>query len=326
MSPPDSDAPARAEVAFEDQSHLPNLFGAYDRHLARLEKEFGVHFASRGGRVAITGSSDGVAAAESALAALYADAQSGQTIDDARVRAAARAARFGDGEQATAIETYTRSIRPRPGAQARYVETLRRSKLTFATGPAGTGKTFLAVAVAVEMMKRRMVDRIILSRPAVEAGERLGFLPGDLREKVDPYLRPLKDALLMMMPADMVERRLANEEIEAAPLAFMRGRTLANAFIILDEAQNTTPMQMKMALTRIGEGSRMVVTGDPSQTDLPSGQRSGLSDALDILPGLDDVAVARFSAGDVVREDLVAAIVAAYDARARRYGQDVDED
>lgn len=319
------DENARAELAFADESQLPNLFGAYDRHLARLEKEIGVHFASRGGRIAITGPAAAVAAAETALNALYADARAGKQIDDGLVRAAARSARIGDVTGATTIETYKRPIQARPGAQSRYVDTLRRAKLTFAIGPAGTGKTFLAVAVAVELMKRRAVDRIILSRPAVEAGERLGFLPGDLREKVDPYLRPLKDALIMMMPAEMVERRLDNEEIEAAPLAFMRGRTLANAFIILDEAQNTTPMQMKMALTRIGEGSRMVVTGDPSQTDLPPGQRSGLSDALDILPGLDDVAVTRFSAEDVMREDLVAAIVAAYDARARRYAENVDD-
>jgi len=318
---------ARAEIAFADQSHLPNLYGAYDRHLARLEGEFGVTLASRGGQLAISGPAEAVAAAEAAVNALYADAEAGHAIDDGRVRAAARAARFGEDEASSAaIDVYKRPIRPRHGAQARYVETLRRTKLTFSIGPAGTGKTFLAVAVAVEMMKRRMVERIILSRPAVEAGEKLGFLPGDLNEKVDPYLRPLKDALMVMMPADMVERRLANQEIEAAPLAFMRGRTLSNAFIILDEAQNTTPMQMKMALTRIGEGSRMVVTGDPSQTDLPAGQRSGLADALEILTGLEDVAVARFYADDVVREDLVAAIVSAYDARDRRYSGDADGD
>ncbi len=321
MSPIETDG-ARAEIAFEDQSQLPNLFGAYDRHLARLEKEFGVEVASRGANLAITGPADAVAAAESAIHALYADARAGHAIDDGRVRAAARSALLGDAAPGTVIDTYKRPINPRPGPQSAYVETLRRSKLTFAIGPAGTGKTFLAVAVAVEMMKRRMVEKIILSRPAVEAGEKLGFLPGDLREKVDPYLRPLKDALAVMMPAEMVERRLDNEEIEAAPLAFMRGRTLSNAFIILDEAQNTTPMQMKMALTRIGENSRMVVTGDPSQTDLPPGQRSGLSDALDILPGLEDVSVVQFTARDVVREDLVAAIVAAYDARARRYTDD----
>lgn len=316
---------ARAELEFDDQKPLSNVFGAYDRHLARLEKEFGVNLASRGGQVAITGPADAVAAAESTLSTLYADAQSGVAIDDGRVRAAARAAKFGGGEATTAIETYKRAITPGVGAQTRYVETLRRAKLTFSIGPAGTGKTFLAVAVAVEMMRRNLVERIILSRPAVEAGERLGFLPGDLKDKVDPYLRPLKDALGMMMPPEMIERRLANQEIEAAPLAFMRGRTLSNAFIILDEAQNTTPMQMKMALTRIGEGSRMVVTGDPSQTDLPPGQRSGLTDALDIVPGIDDVEVARFSAQDVVREDLVAAIVSAYDNRARRFSQDVDD-
>jgi phosphate starvation-inducible PhoH-like protein len=317
------EAAHKAEIAFEDQSHLSNLFGAYDRHLARLEKEFGVHLASRGAQVAISGPAEAVVAAENALTALYAEAQAGHEIDDGRVRAAARAARFGDDAMDKPIDTYKRPISPRRGAQARYVETLRQSKLTFAVGPAGTGKTFLAVAVAVEMMKKRQVERIILSRPAVEAGEKLGFLPGDLREKVDPYLRPLKDALIIMMPAEMVERRLANEEIEAAPLAFMRGRTLSNAFIILDEAQNTTPMQMKMALTRIGEGSRMVVTGDPSQTDLPDNQRSGLSDALDILPGIDNISVAKFTAKDVVRDDLVAAIVTAYDTRARGYSDNV---
>lgn len=312
----------RTEVRFEDGSLLRNVFGAHDRNLTRLEREFGVEIASRGDLVTIAGDVDEIAGAEQALSALYSDAAAGRVIDETRVRDAARAARRGDADAAThgpAIETFKRPIQTKSPAQARYVEELRRSKLTFGIGPAGTGKTFLAVAVAVEMMKRRMVDRIILSRPAVEAGEKLGFLPGDLTEKVDPYLRPLKDALLAMMPAEMVERRLANQEIEAAPLAFMRGRTLSNAFIILDEAQNTTPMQMKMALTRIGQNARMVVTGDPSQTDLPPGHKSGLTDALDILPGLPDVAVARFTARDVEREDLVAAIVAAYDARARRH-------
>ena len=316
---------ATVVATFEDQTMLPSVYGAFDRNLARLEKEFGVHIDSRGGEVAITGPADAAGAAKATLLGLYDDARSGIVIDDGRVRTSARAARLGDGDSAVAIDTYKRAITPGAGPQARYVQILRRAKLSFAIGPAGTGKTFLAVAVAVEMMKRNQVERIILSRPAVEAGERLGFLPGDLNEKVDPYLRPLKDALAMMMPVEMIERRLANQEIEAAPLAFMRGRTLSNAFIILDEAQNTTPTQMKMALTRFGEGSRMVVTGDPSQTDLPPGQRSGLSDALDIVPGIEDVAVARFSAEDVVREDLVAAIVAAYDARARRLSQDVDD-
>lgn len=320
-----NDREATVVVTFDDQTMLSSVYGAFDRNLARLEKEFGVRIDSRGGEVAVTGPADAAGAAKATLLGLYGDARSGVAIDDGRVRTAARAARLGDADSTTAIDTYKRPITPGAGAQARYVETLRQSKLSFAIGPAGTGKTFLAVAVAVEMMKRNQVERIILSRPAVEAGERLGFLPGDLNDKVDPYLRPLKDALAMMMPPEMIERRLANQEIEAAPLAFMRGRTLSNAFIILDEAQNTTPTQMKMALTRFGEGSRMVVTGDPSQTDLPPGQRSGLTDALDIVPGIEDVSVARFTAGDVVREDLVAAIVAAYDARARRFSQDVDD-
>lgn len=315
----------RAEVSFQDQAPLPAVFGAYDRHLARLERELGVTLASRGGQVAITGPAEAVSAAETALHRLYDEAKAGSAIDDSRVAAVARASRMGFGEGEVSgddapIDTYKRPIRPRPGPQSRYVATLRRSKLTFAVGPAGTGKTFLAVAVAVEMMKRRQVERIILSRPAVEAGESLGFLPGDLNEKVDPYLRPLKDALGVMMPPEMVQRRLASEEIEAAPLAFMRGRTLSNAFIILDEAQNTTPMQMKMALTRIGEGSHMVVNGDPSQTDLPRGQRSGLDDALEVLSGVADISVVRFTAADVVREELVAKIVAAYDARAKTTG------
>jgi phosphate starvation-inducible PhoH-like protein len=314
---------ARAEVSFQDEAPLPTLFGAYDRHLARLERELGVNLASRGGQVAITGPSDAVAAAETAINQLYAEAKSGGALDDNRVAAVARASRLGPNDaEGQPIDTYKRPIRPRAGAQSRYVETLRKSKLTFSIGPAGTGKTFLAVAVAVEMMKRRQVERIILSRPAVEAGERLGFLPGDLNEKVDPYLRPLKDALGVMMPGDMVQRKLANEEIESAPLAFMRGRTLSNAFIILDEAQNTTPMQMKMALTRIGEGSHMVVNGDPSQTDLPRGQKSGLNDALEVLKDVPDVAVTRFYAGDVVREELVAKIVAAYDAHSKTSSHD----
>lgn len=318
MTTDDKKDPAQAEVTFQDEAPLPVLFGAYDRHLARLERELGVNLASRGGQVAITGPSDAVAAAEAAITQLYGEAKAGDAIDDDRVAAVARASRMGSGAtEGQAIDTYKRPIRPRAGAQSRYVETLRRSKLTFSVGPAGTGKTFLAVAVAVEMMKRHQVERIILSRPAVEAGERLGFLPGDLNEKVDPYLRPLKDALAVMMPGDMIQRKLASEEIEAAPLAFMRGRTLSNAFIILDEAQNTTPMQMKMALTRLGEGSHMVVNGDPSQTDLPRGQRSGLNDALEVLKNVPDVKVTRFTASDVVREELVAKIVAAYDAQSK---------
>src|SRR3954454_6695249 len=215
------------------------------------------------------------------------------------------------------FRTRKRRIAPRSAAQAAYVKAMREHELVFGLGPAGTGKTYLAVAAAVDLLMTGRVERIILSRPAVEAGERLGFLPGDLREKVDPYLRPIFDALNDMLPAEQLARRLGTGEIEVAPLAFMRGRTLSHAFVILDEAQNTTPVQMKMFLTRMGEGTRMVITGDLSQIDLPPGQRSGLRDALDTLEGLPGVGVTRFTARDVVRHPLVAAIVDAYDQRAK---------
>jgi phosphate starvation-inducible protein PhoH and related proteins len=211
------------------------------------------------------------------------------------------------------VKTKRRSISPRSPTQAAYIQALQENELVFGLGPAGTGKTYLAVAQAVVMLTSGQVDRIVLSRPAVEAGERLGFLPGDLREKIDPYLRPLYDALYDMLPAEQVARRLGNGEIEIAPLAFMRGRTLANAFVILDEAQNTTPMQMKMFLTRLGENGRMAVTGDTSQIDLPSGTRSGLKDAIEILQGVPGVSFVQFGDADVVRHPLVGHIVRAYD-------------
>jgi phosphate starvation-inducible PhoH-like protein len=211
-----------------------------------------------------------------------------------------------------------RRISARSANQAAYIRALREHELVFGLGPAGTGKTYLAVATAVDMMLSGTVERIILSRPAVEAGERLGFLPGDLREKVDPYLRPLYDALHDMLPGEQVMKRLGSGEIEIAPLAFMRGRTLANAFVILDEAQNTTPVQMKMALTRLGENARMAVTGDLSQIDLPHGMQSGLSDALATLQGVDGIAVVEFTEVDVVRHALVSRIVRAYDQRDRK--------
>ena len=215
------------------------------------------------------------------------------------------------------IETRKRRITARSPTQAGYLRALAQHELVFALGPAGTGKTYLAVAKAVSLMMHGEIQRLILSRPAVEAGERLGFLPGDLREKVDPYLRPLYDALYDMLPAEQVARWLESGEIEIAPLAFMRGRTLANGFVILDEAQNTTAMQMKMFLTRLGEHSRMVVTGDMSQIDLPPGQRSGLADALEVSAGIAGVSVVRFGAEDVVRHGLVTELVKAYDARDR---------
>jgi phosphate starvation-inducible PhoH-like protein len=215
--------------------------------------------------------------------------------------------------------------RPPTAAQDSYIRALKRHELVFGVGPAGTGKTWLAVAHAAQLFERKEVDRIILSRPAVEAGERLGFLPGDLREKVDPYLRPIYDALYDLMDARVVERALQGGEIEIAPLAFMRGRTLTNAAIILDEAQNTTSMQMKMFLTRLGEGSRMIITGDPSQIDLPPGQRSGLVEAVKLLKDVEGIGYARFEEGDVVRHELVRRIVMAYETQARRERDEREE-
>jgi phosphate starvation-inducible protein PhoH and related proteins len=220
-----------------------------------------------------------------------------------------------------AIRTRRGAVGPRSPGQAAYMEALAGQEMVFGVGPAGTGKTYLAVAQAVAMLQAGKVDRIVLSRPAVEAGERLGFLPGDMKEKVDPYLRPLYDALHDMMPAEQVIRRLGSGEIEVAPLAFMRGRTLAHSFVILDEAQNTTPVQMKMFLTRMGEGTRMVITGDLSQVDLPPGTQSGLRDALDTLEGLPGITVVRFDRRDVVRHPLVAAIVGAYEQRDAAEGE-----
>ena len=326
-------ADASLRLQFEDNALLQQLFGEHDRHLARIEQSLDVTLSTRGNRLAITGPQDSAAAARTVLMALYERLRRGMTVDGGDVEAALRMAAApsseggAEGEQALidqlaggshAIRTRKRVISPRSRGQARYIDMLRRHELVFALGPAGTGKTYLAVAMAVTMLIEGRVDRIVLSRPAVEAGERLGFLPGDLREKVDPYLQPLYDALYDMMPGEQVARRLDIGEIEIAPLAFMRGRTLANAFVILDEAQNAAPMQMKMFLTRLGEHSRMVVTGDLSQIDLPAGVHSGLSDAISLLDGMEGVGLAYFTDADVVRHTLVARIVRAYDKREKR--------
>ena len=315
------------QLQFDDNALLPLLFGEHDRHLARIEQQLGVSLTPRGNRLAITGPAWSAAAARSALSVLYERLKKGMDVDVADVDAAVRLAkRAHDGEDAhhlrelagggdLTIRTRKRSIAPRTPTQATYLQALKDCDLVFGLGPAGTGKTYLAVATGVALLLSGRVDRIILSRPAVEAGERLGFLPGDLREKVDPYLRPLYDALYDMLPGDQVIKRLASGEIEIAPLAFMRGRTLANSYVIVDEAQNTTPMQMKMILTRLGENSRMVVTGDLSQVDLPPGITSGLADALAILTDVEGIALVHFTAADVVRHGLVTRIVRAYDAR-----------
>ena len=317
-----------AVLRFDDNSLLPQLFGDYDRHLARIEQGCGVTLSSRGNRVAIAGPPPAVAIAREALNALYRRLQRGMAVDAAEVdaavrfaaeRAAERAAGIdGDTDETLVTRTPKRHITPRSPGQRRYMRALADGVMVFGLGPAGTGKTYLAVASAVAMLITGRVDRIILSRPAVEAGERLGFLPGDLREKIDPYLAPLYDALYDMLPADQVLNRLNSGEIEVAPLAFMRGRTLSHAYVILDEAQNATRMQMKMFLTRLGEGSRMAITGDPSQVDLPSGAVSGLADAVRMLDGVEGVGVVRFTDADVVRHALVTRIVQAYEEDERR--------
>ncbi|HTR17787.1 MAG TPA: PhoH family protein [Acetobacteraceae bacterium] len=308
-------------LQFNDNSLLPLLFGDHDRHLVRIEQGFGVRLSCRGNRVAISGEPTRIEAAQTALTGLYKRLERGESVQAGDVDAAIRMA-DGEGEprlplsDLPAIRTRRGAVGPRTPGQATYMDMLTRHEMVFALGPAGTGKTYLAVAQAVAMLLAGRVDRIILSRPAVEAGERLGFLPGDLKEKIDPYLRPLYDALHDMLPGDQVLRRMGSGEIEVAPLAFMRGRTLSHAFVILDEAQNTTPAQMKMVLTRMGEGTRMVITGDLTQIDLPHGSPSGLREAIDTLEGVQGIAVTRFESRDVVRHPLVGRIVDAYDQRA----------
>ena len=310
LSDPES---ASVHIRFDDNSLLPLLFGAHDKHLARIEQQLGVSLASRGNHVTIAGSADAANIARTALRNLYKQLKKGESVNESVVDAAVRMAHDDGGGEDGAIQIHRKRIAPRSKAQGAYIRAMQEHDMVFAIGPAGTGKTYLAVCAAVEMFNAGKIDRIILSRPAVEAGERLGFLPGDMQEKVDPYLRPLFDALHDTLPGDQVVRRIANGEFEVAPLAFMRGRTLANAFVILDEAQNTTSTQMKMFLTRLGENSRMVITGDLSQVDLPPGTRPGLQDAVDRLEGVRGIRFVRFSDADVVRPPLVARIIKAYD-------------
>ena len=309
-------------MLFDENNLALQLFGPHHHYLAQIEQRLGVAINARGNELTITGDAEAMDIARAVLDELYARLKRGVTVDHKDIDAALRIAVHNGGNMSDAgIEIITRkgSISPRTPVQADYIRAIDENELVFGLGPAGTGKTYLAVAKAVERLVKGKVDRIILSRPAVEAGEQLGFLPGDMREKVDPYLRPLYDALHDMLPAEQVANCLKRGDIEVAPLAFMRGRTLADAFVILDEAQNTTAVQMKMFLTRLGENSRMVVTGDLSQVDLPRGTRSGLRDAEEILEGIKDVSFIRFSDKDVVRHHLVADIVRAYDeVEARR--------
>ncbi|MSP52327.1 MAG: PhoH family protein [Alphaproteobacteria bacterium] len=307
-------------LEFRDNALLAALFGEHDRHLAQIERQLDVVLVSRGNRLVVSGEAWAKKTAARTLLDLYGRLQSGQPVTPGDVDGAIRLAQGGVATAGAVsfVRTRKRDIAPRSANQALYIRELEQSDLVFGLGPAGTGKTYLAVAVGVAKLLSGECDRIILSRPAVEAGERLGFLPGDIRAKIDPYLRPLYDALYDMLPADQVVKRLETGEIEVAPLAFMRGRTLANAFVILDEAQNTTPMQMKMLLTRIGENSRLVVTGDLTQIDLPTGAMSGLRQAVSILTGVSGISFVHFTDVDVVRHPMVTRILQAYDANDRR--------
>ncbi len=310
----------RVVVTFDDNRLLPRLLGEYDSNLALIEQRLGIQAHAHGNAVILEGSEETCAIARQALETLYQRVAAGEEIApgdfDGLLRHAKQAGPESGGPGQ--IVTRKKTVKARSLNQSRYIDALAADDLVFGIGPAGTGKTYLAVACAAHHLERGNVERIILSRPAVEAGERLGFLPGDMRDKVDPYLRPLYDALYDVLPPEKVERDIELGVIEVAPLAFMRGRTLANAFVILDEAQNTTSMQMKMFLTRLGENAKMVVTGDPSQIDLPPGQRSGLEEAVGLLRGVEGIAAVRFEAADVVRRDIVQRIVSAYEAEEAR--------
>lgn len=310
-------------LEFNDNTLLSALVGPHDRHLARIEQRLGVSVALRGNHIAVNGPEPEASYAKGAIQYLHSQLLKGFSVDTEEVEAAIRMASATipfsqtdaqEFDEEVSIATKRRMVFPRSNKQAEYIQALKNNDMVFGLGPAGTGKTYLAAAVGVSLLLSGKVEKIVLSRPAVEAGERLGFLPGDLREKVDPYLRPLYDALHDMLPAEQVQKRLASGEIEVAPLAFMRGRTLSNSFVILDEAQNTTPVQMKMFLTRLGNNSRMVITGDLSQVDLPYGVTSGLSEALRILRNIKIIKFVEFTHVDVVRHPIVAEIIQAYDA------------
>lgn len=330
--PPSTDhgPSSQLELAFEDNKLAAQLYGDFDQHLALIEQRLSVQATPRGNHVMLKGGATSVDQARRVLESLYEQLEEGQQIEVSTVDGVIRMIETEDSQlslptlekkgrvRMAQIATRKATIVARTPAQDAYMRAMDRSELVFGVGPAGTGKTYLAVAHAATLLERGDINRIILSRPAVEAGERLGFLPGDMKDKVDPYLRPLYDALYDMMRPEHVERCITSGIIEVAPLAFMRGRTLANAVVILDEAQNTTSMQMKMFLTRLGENSKMIVTGDPTQVDLPRGEKSGLIEAVHLLDGIEGVHISRFNDKDVVRHALVGRIVRAYEADTAR--------
>lgn len=326
LTPPQPpDAPREVQIEFSDNRLLIDLCGEYDRNLADIEQKLDVQIMHKGNVLSIIGEPEPQKQAAEVLQALYARLEAGRDVESGDID---RELRMGNDEPKRAssdqlemfkggrveIRTRKKLVEPRTDAQRSYVQSLFVNELAFGIGPAGTGKTYLAVAVGVSMFIEGHVDRIILSRPAVEAGEKLGYLPGDMKDKVDPYMQPLYDALNDFLPAKQLAKLIEEKRIEIAPLAFMRGRTLSNAFVVLDEAQNATTMQMKMFLTRLGEGSRMVVTGDRTQVDLPRGVPSGLADAERLLSGIHKIGFNYFTSRDVVRHPLVAAIIEAYEA------------
>ncbi|RBW53052.1 MULTISPECIES: PhoH family protein [unclassified Ruegeria] len=332
LNPPQDEMPQReAFVEFPDNRLLIDLCGEYDRNLTDIEQKLSVQIVRRGNQLAVMGDEDAQKQAIEVLQALYTRLEGGRDVEAADVD---RELRMGGSETGTGsrdgdqlemfrggtveIKTRKKLVEPRTDAQKAYVQSLFNNELAFGIGPAGTGKTYLAVAAGVSMFIGGHVDRIILSRPAVEAGEKLGYLPGDMKDKVDPYMQPLYDALNDFLPGKQLAKLIEEKRIEIAPLAFMRGRTLANAFVVLDEAQNATTMQMKMFLTRLGEGSRMVITGDRSQVDLPRGVQSGLADAERLLNTIPNISFNYFTSKDVVRHPLVAAIIEAYEADSGR--------
>ncbi len=332
LTPPQNEMPQReAFVEFPDNRLLIDLCGEYDRNLTDIEHKLSVQIVRRGNQLVVMGEEDAQKQAIEVLQSLYTRLEGGREVEAADVD---RELRMGGSEKGTGsrdgdqlemfkggtveIKTRKKLVEPRTDAQKAYVQSLFNNELAFGIGPAGTGKTYLAVAVGVSMFIGGHVDRIILSRPAVEAGEKLGYLPGDMKDKVDPYMQPLYDALNDFLPGKQLAKLIEEKRIEIAPLAFMRGRTLANAFVVLDEAQNATTMQMKMFLTRLGEGSRMVITGDRSQVDLPRGVRSGLADAERLLKTIPNISFNYFTSKDVVRHPLVAAIIEAYEADSGR--------
>ncbi|WP_255509527.1 PhoH family protein [Oceaniovalibus sp. ACAM 378] len=326
-SPPPADRAVEALIEFQDNRLLIDLCGEFDVNLARIEQLLGVQIVRRGNLLVVLGEPDAQARASEVLRALYSRLEAGRAVDpgdiDAEIRMVPNGRETAPRNGASAellqgdrveIKTRKRLVEPRTEAQKAYVRSLFANEMCFGIGPAGTGKTYLAVAVGVNMFIEGHVDRIVLSRPAVEAGEKLGYLPGDMKDKVDPYMQPLYDALNDFFPGKQTAKLIEEKRIEIAPLAFMRGRTLSNAFVVLDEAQNATSMQMKMFLTRLGRNSRMVITGDRTQVDLPRGAQSGLQDAERLLSGIDKISFNYFTSKDVVRHPLVAKIIEAYEA------------